>query len=540
MRLNPEKCAFGVQGGKFLGFILTSRGIEANPEKCQAILDMHSPTTIKEVQRLTGRLAALSRFLPCLASKLASFFQCLRNNTAFHWDEDCEFAFQGLKQFLSKPPVLQKPKVGETLYLYLSITDIAVSAVLVAENDKTQQPVYFVSKSLQNAELRYPKLEKLAYALVFSARRLRPYFQSHTIKVRTSQPLRQILARPELAGRLIKWSIELSEFDIQYQPRSSVKSQYLADFVAEFTGSDPNEDTENWVLFVDGASNPQGSGAGILLESPEGVIIEHSLRFSFKASNNQAEYEAFIAGLRDQNHKADILSKLASSQSHNASLLQSILQAPSINMIGNPQSEDTWQKPYIQYLKNAELPLEVKDTKKFKRQASFFTLLNDELYRRGYSRPLLKCLDRSEAEIALAEVHEGICGTHSGARRLARKILRAVEHPQSNGLAEVANKVLLQALRKKLDNAKGLWAELIPEILWGYNTSVHSTTKETPFRLVYGSDAMIPVEISQNSLRTQHEAHDDARRTELDLVEEVRAIAAIRQKALQQQIAQRH
>ncbi|XP_015942775.1 uncharacterized protein LOC107468047 [Arachis duranensis] len=733
MRLNPEKCAFGVQGGKFLGFILTSRGIEANPEKCQAILDMSSPTNIKEVQRLTGRLAALSRFLPCLASKSASFFHCLRKNTAFHCNENCESAFQSLKRFLSKPPVLQKPKVGEPLYLYLSITDISVSAVLVAENNKTQQPVYFVSKSLQNAELRYPKLEKLAYALIFSARRLRPYFQSHTINVRTSQPLRQILARPELAGRLIKWSIELSEFDIHYQPRSSIKSQYLADFVAEFTGPTQNVSSEKWVLFVDGASNPQGAGAGILLENPEGVIFEHSLRFSFKASNNQAEYEALIAGLRlaielqvtnlhvycdsllvvqqvnqhfqtkdpillkyleivnklitrfskieithierDQNHRADILSKLATSQSHNASLLQSTLQEPSINMIGNLQSEDSWQKPYIQYLKNAKFPPEVKDIKKFKRQASFFTLLNDELYRRGYSRPLLKCLDRSEAEIALAEVHEGICGIHSGARSLARKILRAdfywptiwedcqkkvracehcqrhapvlsipaeelhqstvswpfhkwgidilgpfptaprqvkflvvaidyfskwieaqplaritsvqmisfvwqhiicrfgipqhivtdngrqfidhnfqtflqnlkvkqhfssVEHPQSNGLAEAANKVLLQALRKKLDNAKGLWAELVPEILWGYNTSVHSTTKETPFRLVYGSEAMIPVEISQSSLRTQHEAHDEARRAELDLIEEVRAIATIRQKALQQRIAQRH
>ncbi|XP_016206511.1 uncharacterized protein LOC107646883 [Arachis ipaensis] len=463
--------------------------------------------------------------------------------------------------------------------------------------------------------------EKCAFGV--QARRLRPYFQSHTINVRTSQPLRQILARPDLAGRLIKWSIELSEFDIHYQPRSSVKSQYLADFVAEFTGSSPNEDNEHWVLFVDGASNTQGSGAGILLENPGGVIVEHSLRFSFRASNNQAEYEALIAGLRlaielqithierEQNYRADTLSKLATSQSHNASLLQSTLQEPSINMIGNFQTEDSWQKPYIQYLKNAELPLEVQDTKKFKRQASFFTLLNDQLYRRGYSRPLLKCLDRTEAEIALAEVHEGICGTHSGARSLAHKILRAgfywptlledskkkvrtcdhcqkhaptlhipaeelhqstvswpfnkcgidilgpfptaprqnlkvkqhfssVEHPQSNGLAEAANKVLLQALRKKLDDAKGLWAELVPEILWGYNTSVHSTTKETPFCLVYGSDAMIPVEISQNSLRTQHEAHDDSRRAELDLVKEVRTIAAIRQKALQQRIAQRH
>nr|XP_025682208.1 uncharacterized protein LOC112783462 [Arachis hypogaea] len=735
MRLNPEKCAFGVRGGKFLGFILTSRGIEANPEKCQAILDMNSPTNIKEVQRLTGRLAALSRFLPCLASKSFSFFQCLKKNTTFQWDENCEMAFNSLKQFLSEPPVLQKPKVGEPLYLYLSVTDMAISSVLVAETKSAQRPVYFVSKSLQNAELRYPRLEKLAYALVFSARRLRPYFQSHTINVRTSQPLRQILAKPELAGRLIKWSIELSEFDIHYQPRGSIKSQYLADFVAEFTGSSSDTNIADWTLFVDGASNPHGSGAGILLENTEGVVIEHSLRFSFKASNNQAEYEALVAGLRlaielhidnlqvycdsllvvqqvkqsfqtkdpilskylaivkdlmhrfskveinhiarDQNHRADILSKLATTQSHTASLLQSTLHEPSINILNiyHIDDEDSWQDPYIQYLRSGELPKGLQNLKTFKRQASFFTLLNNKLYRRGYSRPLLKCLDRSEADLALAEVHEGICGMHSGARSLAQKILRAgfywptiwkdsqqkvrtcdhcqkhapiinipaedlhhstvswpfnqwgmdilgpfptaprqvkylivaidyfskwieaqplakitsaqmisfvwkniicrfgiprhiltdngrqftdhnfktflqnlkikqhfssVEHPQSNGQAEAANKVLLQALRKKLDDAKGLWAELVPEILWGYNTSTHSATKETPFRLVYGSEAMIPIEISQSSLRTQAEDYDHARRAELDLLEEVRAVAAVRHKALQQRIGQRH
>ncbi|XP_072090422.1 uncharacterized protein [Arachis hypogaea] len=215
MRLNPEKCAFGIRGGKFLGFILTSRGIEANPEKCQAILDMQSPKTIKDVQRLTGRLAALSRFLPCLASKSLTFFRCLKKNTKhFEWTENCEAAFQNLKQFLSKPPVLQKPKHNESLYIYLSITDMAISSVLVTETQEGQQPIYFVSKSLQGAELRYPRLEKLTLALVFSSRRLRPYFQGHTIIVKTEQPLQQVLSKPELAGRLIKWAIELSEFDI--------------------------------------------------------------------------------------------------------------------------------------------------------------------------------------------------------------------------------------------------------------------------------------------------------------------------------------
>nr|XP_025703449.1 uncharacterized protein LOC112805264 [Arachis hypogaea] len=483
---------------------------------------MQSPTNIKEVQRLTGRLAALSRFLPCLASKSHSFFQCLKKDKKFFtWTEECEKAFADLKQLLSKPPILQKPKLGKPLYLYLSITDVAISSVLTAEEDKQQRHVYFVSKSLQNAELRYPRLEKLALALVFSARRLRPYFQSHPIIVRTDYPLRQILSKPELAGRLIKWSIELSEFDISYQPRGTIKPQWLADFVAELTSSHPEQVNQTWTLFVDGASNPQGSGAGILLESSDGIVLEHSLRFSFKASNNQAEYEALIAGLklaadlnitnltilcdsllvvqqvnrsfqvkdqtlqkyldvvqqllanflnvkihhipREQNHRADVLSTLATTQAHTAKLLQSTLDKPSIDTI------------------------------------RILTTLNKDSWQKSISK-----------------------------------------HPQSNGLAEAANKVLLQALRKKLDNAKGAWAELILEVLWAYNTTTHSTTKETPFRLVYGSEAMIPIEVSQSSLRTQAINHDQARLAELDLVEEIRDIAAIRHRALQQQLARRY
>ncbi|XP_057739694.1 uncharacterized protein LOC130956702 [Arachis stenosperma] len=486
MRLNPEKCAFGVQGGKFLGFILTSRGIEANPEKCQAILDMKSPSTIKEVQRLTGRLAALSRFLPCLAPKSLNFFQCLKKSAKhFEWNQNCEMAFTNLKEILSKPPVLQKPKLGKPLYIYLSITDSAISSALVIETDKNQQPVYFVSKSLQNAELCYPTLEKVALALVFSSRRLRPYFQSHTIIVKTGQPLRQVLSKPELAGRLIKWAIELSEFDIQYQPRGSIKSQHLIDFVAELTEPCSVTPSPKWSLFVDGASNPHGAGAGMLLKNSEGIALEHSLRFSFKASNNQGEYEALIAGLRlaadlhvdnlkvycdsllvvqqvnhsfqtkdpillkyldivqqllkdfskievihiprEQNHRADVLSKLATTQAHTATLLQSTLDKPSIDAFNilNIVNKDSWQQSYIQYLRFGSIPEEIEDKNKFRRRASFFTLLNNTLYRRGYSRPLLKCLDRPEADLVLSEAHEGICGIHSGARSLAQKILRA-------------------------------------------------------------------------------------------------------------------
>ena len=138
----------------------------------------------------------------------------------------------------------------------------------------------------------------MAYALLTMARRLRHYFHSHPIVVRTNQPIRQVLHKPDLAGRMTSWAIELSEFDISYEACKAIKSQALADFVKELTPSKAGKaGQEPWKVFVDGSSNLQGSGAGVIVESPEGVAIELSLRLDFPTSNNQAEYEALIAGL---------------------------------------------------------------------------------------------------------------------------------------------------------------------------------------------------------------------------------------------------
>jgi hypothetical protein len=97
---------------------------------------------------------------------------------------------------------------------------------------------------------------------------------------------------------MVAWSIELSEFDITFSPRGSIKSQILADFILEMTSPPEEEGKLPWTLSVDGASNIRGSGAGVVLEGPDGVLIEQSLRFAFRASNNQAEYEALIAGMK--------------------------------------------------------------------------------------------------------------------------------------------------------------------------------------------------------------------------------------------------
>ena len=146
-------------------------------------------------------------------------------------------------------------------------------------------------------------MEKLILALITAARKLRPYFQAHTIEISTKYPMKQLLHRPETFGRLMKWAIELSEFDIKYKPKTAIKGQILANFVMEFTSVELAEATQLmsdlpiWRLSVDRAGNAQGSGVGLILTSPDGIDIEYVLRFGFRASNNKAEYEAVIAGL---------------------------------------------------------------------------------------------------------------------------------------------------------------------------------------------------------------------------------------------------
>ena len=155
LKLNPEKCVFGMESGRFLGFLLTERGIEENPEKCAAIIKMRSPISVKEVQQLTGRMAALSKFVFAGGDKCHPYFQCLKKNSRFVWTRECEEAFLKLKEYLANPPVICKPQLATPLRLYFTIIDQAISSVLVQEQDQVQKPIYFVSKVLQGPEVRY-------------------------------------------------------------------------------------------------------------------------------------------------------------------------------------------------------------------------------------------------------------------------------------------------------------------------------------------------------------------------------------------------
>jgi len=297
LRLNLEKCVFGVEGGKFLGFMLTHWSIEANPEKCKAITEMRSPSGLKEIQRMIGRLTSLFRFVPKLAERTRPIIKLLKKTTKFEWTDECEQNFLQLKAFMASPPVIQKSNTREPIIVYLVVTTEAISSVLVQEIGAEERPVYFVSRVLHDAEVRYQMVEKVALALVITARRLRLYFQNHRVIVKTNYPIMKILTKPDLAGRMIGWAIELSEFHIEYQPRGAIKCQALVDFAAKLTPYPTEEEESRWTLYVDGSSNNRSCGAGVVLEGSREIVIEQAMKFEFKTSNNQAEYEAIIVGL---------------------------------------------------------------------------------------------------------------------------------------------------------------------------------------------------------------------------------------------------
>ena len=154
MKLNSNKCAFEVTAGKFLGFMVSQRGIEVNLEKIWAVMELEPPKTVKEVQSLNGKIATLNRFVSKAINKCLPFFRTLRKS--FEWTDECQKAFKDLKKYLSSAPLLSLSKLGEELYLYLVVSQVAVSTVLVREEDRSQRPIYFISRAFRGVEVRYP------------------------------------------------------------------------------------------------------------------------------------------------------------------------------------------------------------------------------------------------------------------------------------------------------------------------------------------------------------------------------------------------
>ncbi|GJV04312.1 reverse transcriptase domain-containing protein, partial [Tanacetum coccineum] len=372
MKLNPKKYTFGAVKGMFLGYMISPEGIKPCPNKTEAVLQLPSPRTIKEVQSLNGKLASLNRFLLKSAERSLPLFKTLKKcikKSDFHWTQEAEQAFKQLKQHLSELPLLVAPKPKEEL-----ITHGAISAVLMTERGTVRTSVYF------------------------------RYFQAHPIAVVTDQPIKQIISRLDVAGRLQKRSVMLGEHNITYRPRTSVKGQILADFLIEKPGKSSSDTSvvetpqELWTLFTDGSSCVDGSGAGLILTSLKGTEFTYALRFQFIASNNEAEYDALIVGLR-------IATQMGVRNVH---VLVEILKEKSIQEkeVTTMVEEDgpTWMTLIIEYLKEGTLLDDRKGANKLRIKARQYELLEGILYRRSFLKPWLRCVRPLQADYDAREM----------------------------------------------------------------------------------------------------------------------------------------
>jgi hypothetical protein len=310
LRLNPEKCIFGVRQGKILGYLVSHRGIEANPTKIQAIINMTPPQSTRDVQRLTGRLATLNRFISKSAERSLPFLKTLHGAKDFTWGPEQAAAFASLKQHLSDLAILTSPDPSLPLLLYITTSPYAVSVALVQEQDREgttrQCPIYYVSEVLTTSKCNMTELEKISYAVVMASRKLCHYFESFKVRVTSDRRLGELFRNPEASVRIAKWAAELSRYHITFEPRIAIKSQVLADFIVDWIGvtrqqEEPPEKV--WTIHYDGTWCHAGAGAAAIITSPTGVKHRYAARLRFasesdRCTNNIAEYEAVILGLR--------------------------------------------------------------------------------------------------------------------------------------------------------------------------------------------------------------------------------------------------
>ncbi|XP_030963818.1 uncharacterized protein LOC115984983 [Quercus lobata] len=424
MKLNPSECAFGVSSEKFLGFMVSQRGIEANLDKIQAILDMEPLKNIKEVQSLTGRVTALN------------------------------------------------------------------SSALIREEGKVQKPVNNTSRALKGAEGRYPLIEKLAFALITASRKLRHYFQVHVISVMTNHPLRKAMNKLKAARRLIQWAVELSEFDIRYQPRNAIKTQALVDFIAEFTPSYEDlggrEDNKKWVVHVDGSSTLHVGGIGVVLQSLEGDKLKHKVRLQYQTTNIEVEYEAFLKGL-----------ELAKFVEADSILVSGDSQLVIGQVNGTCEAKEDRMKRYLKKV--------VRLVKKFK-EADFIQIPREENVE---ADTLAKEASVNEAMDELDEV----------------QYMPSINLPEmlqiegdENWMTPIVSYLKDGRLLEEKDEARKLRVK-------SARTTVRTLTGETPFKLAYGSKVVIPAEVHMASHRVrkyQAEENEEQLCLNLDLMDEVR------------------
>ncbi|KAL5562140.1 hypothetical protein UlMin_031887 [Ulmus minor] len=390
------------------------------------------------------------------------------------------------------------PEPGKPLLLYITTTNKSLGALIAQEKDGNEKPVYYLNRMIRGVECNYIPIERQCLALVYTTQQLRHYMLAHQIYlISKSNPLRYLMKNPIPSSQMTRWILSLSEFDIQVVSPTAKKSQALAELLATFpiVGMNINQlellgelqeaaliEETKWELMFDGAAYAKGDGIGIVLIGPESQVLTKTCKLLYSCLNNEAEYEALIAGIemaekenvkrlfikgdsrlviqqlkcefavkelalvkyrtkaqhilqkfqayrlghvaRSQNRYADALATLASrmdTQKDQQAVITIETRTPTI---GELSCLSDWRKVYLDYLVKGVVPDDQKEEWKLKKHVAKYLAKEGHLYRKAYSGEILRCINDQEAGKVLREIHEGDCGEHQGGRRLYEKALR--------------------------------------------------------------------------------------------------------------------
>ncbi|XP_027095992.2 uncharacterized protein [Coffea arabica] len=501
---------------KFLGYLVSHRGTETNPDKVKAIQGMSSPRSIRDVQRLTGRLAALNRFLSQSAARALPFFKVLKKADMFSWTEECQRVFEQMKEYLHQLPTLTSPRVGETLYLYVSAGEKAVSAVLIWD-DSFQVPIYYVSRALRGLKTYKPG------------------------------PKSSCVGESSGAGLLFE---------------------------------DPHGDAYSYALRFDfAASNNEAEYEAVIVFGEYETREESMQRYLSKVHQLAAYFKSFERQkiLRSQNRRADALSRLASTSfsALNKTVLVKVLAEPGYmeDQVYPVASGDTWMTPLIKFLDQGLFPDDKAEARKMQQTVARYTIRDGRLYKQSYLGPWLRCITPKEGERTLKEIYEGLCRVHVGYRdagqenpasqlflanfKTRRPTLGTLlpflsasysGAPPPNQFYDPHHFILaFRAMGNRyhwtfLSGGRRLYpyscghrllheVDELPSVLWSYRTTPRSATRETPFFLTYGSEAVVPAEFITPSPRMAAftaKVNDEERKIDLDLTDEIRDASAAR------------
>ncbi|XP_042519159.1 uncharacterized protein LOC122092926 [Macadamia integrifolia] len=281
LRLNSQKCVFGVTGGILLGFMVSERGIEIDPSKIKTITEMSPPQTEKEIRGFFGRIQYISRFISQLTAICEPIFKLLKKDQPKRWNPQCQLAFDRIKSYLVNPPILIPPTPERPLLLYLSVLETSMGSMVAqyGPDGHTEQGIYYLSKKFTDYETRYTKLEKTCAALVWATRRLRHYMLNYSVflkSIKDSVIVEHLSAHPVVDTR----------------PSNDIfPDEDVVSFKVE-------NEVGIWQMFFNGAANQKGYGAGVLLITPEGLNMPMAYRLDFECTNNMAKYETCLMGLK--------------------------------------------------------------------------------------------------------------------------------------------------------------------------------------------------------------------------------------------------